>query len=555
MPDSDKKHDETYGSIFSDKNGISGSLKCDPSQKMTFLTSLLRSVPDLVFLKDINGAFLCCNEVFSCYVGRPVDEIIGKSSHDIFNSSLADAFRHNDIKVMQSLSPCKSVEWIDCDDGNKALLETFKAPLFSEYDELIGVVGIARDITGRKQSEAKIQETKDELLQVVNGNPIASFAINRDHEIIYWNRACEKTTGIRENEMIGKKDSWMAFYEEKRPTLADLIVDGSLAAIEENYNGKKLTSSFVEGGYQADQFFPALGKWILFTAAPLRDNNNNIIGAIEALHDITLLKDAEISIIESKILAENASRAKSELLCNMDHEMRTPLNLILGYADMLLSKDTGQLNEEQRHFARIIRSGGERLLDLVDSLISKAESEENTMELYVDKVSVPAMIKDIECILNINATKKGVKLKFDIDSRTNVIHADRSKIKSILYHLISNGIKFTPSGGTVSVNIMKSDGGELHMFVRDTGMGISQIMQKQLHDAFSQSGHFYDVASLGNGLGLNIVKKFTDIHGGRIDFESKQDQGTCFKVVIPLLYSSPVNCADGICNMEELTEQ
>nr|WP_245249971.1 PAS domain-containing sensor histidine kinase [Methanolobus bombayensis] len=533
---------------------IPDSVKRELFQKTALLSGLLRWVPDLVFFKDSDGVFLSCNEMFSTYVGKPTSEIIGKTSHDIFDRGRADFFRSNDRRVLESGHSYKSVEWMDRADGKKILLETFKAPLFTEENEIIGVVGVGRDITQRKLAETELQDKKNELFQIVNGSPISAFVINKDHEIIYWNKACEKTTGVKANDIIGTRDTWMAFYNEKRQVLADLIIDNSLSGIEQVYGDKKLQPSFVEGGYEAEDYFPALDKWILFTAAPIRDHNNDIIGAIETLQDITLSKKAEQAILDAKMLAENTSRTKSEFLCNMNHELRTPLNLILGYADLLLTEETGELNEEQKHFAEIIKFAGSRFIELVDSLIYIAEIEEGKMELDIDLFSLPNLISNINKVLSSHALKKSVKLEFDIDPSIKVIYADKSKIKTILHHLISNAIKFTPSGGKVSVSATQDDKNELHLIVKDNGIGISDEDQEQLYNAFVQLDWSLNRKFEGTGLGLSIVKKFVEVQGGRICLESKPGEGSIFEVILPMLSSESSTVLEDICNSTEFSE-
>ncbi|MEZ5335300.1 MAG: PAS domain-containing protein [Methanolobus sp.] len=514
---------------------IPDSLKRELFQKTALLSGLLHSVPDLVFFKDTNGVFLSCNDIFSKYVGKPISEIIGKTSHDIFDRNQADFFRSNDRKVIESGNSSKSVEWLNRADGKRILLETFKAPVITENNEVIGVVGVGRDITERKYAEMELQDKKNELFQIVNGSPIPTFVINRDHDIIYWNRACEKSTGIKANEIIGTQDSWLAFYGEERVVLADLIVDDSLSSIEKMYGDKKLHPSFVEGGYQAEDYFPKLNKWMQFTAAPIRDHNNEIIGAIETLQDISLSKKAEHAMLEAKMLAENASRTKSEFLCNMNHELRTPLNLILGYADLLLAEEAGKLEEEQRHYAEIIKFAGSKFLDLVDSLIYIAEIEEGKMELDIAVFSLPGLMNDMKRMLHPTAYKKGIRLIFEMDSSINAIYADKTKVKTILHHLISNGIKFTPSGGLVTVSVKQNEGKELHLIVTDNGMGISEEDQKKLYSAFVQLDWSLNRKFEGTGLGLSIVKKFVEAHGGRISLESHLGEGSRFEVVLPML--------------------
>nr|WP_321498427.1 PAS domain-containing protein [uncultured Methanolobus sp.] len=537
-----------------DSMDIPDSVKRELFQKTALLSGLLRSVPDLVFFKDTDGVFLSCNEMFSRYVGKSVSEIVGKTSHDIFDRNRADFFRSNDRRVLESGHSYKSVEWIDRADGKKVLLETFKTPLFTEEQELIGVVGVGRDITERKRAEVELQDKKNELFQIVNGSPIPAFVINKDHDIIYWNKACENTTGIKAKDIIGTRNSWMAFYNQKRPVLADLIVDNCLADIEKAYGEKKLQPSFVEGGYQAEDYFEAIGKWILLTAAPIRDHNNDIIGAIETLQDVSLSKQAEQAMLDAKMLAENTSRTKSEFLCNMNHELRTPLNLILGYADLLLAEETGELNEEQKHFAEIIKFAGSRFLDLVDSLIYIAEIEEGKMELDVDMFSLPNLMSDVKRMLSSHALKKGVKLEFDIDPAVTVIYADKSKIKTILHHLISNGIKFTPSGGSVLVTVGQNKNNDLHMIVQDNGIGISEEDQKILYNAFVQLDWSLNRKFEGSGLGLSIVKKFVEVQGGTISLESRPGEGSTFEIILPLSSSEPSGVLGDMCNSTKYSD-
>ncbi|WMW24951.1 PAS domain S-box protein [Methanolobus sediminis] len=537
-----------------DSMDIPDSVKRELFQKTALLSGLLRSVPDLVFFKDADGVFLSCNEMFSRYVGKSAGEIIGKTSHDIFDRNRADFFRSNDRRVLESGHSYKSVEWIDRADGMRILLETFKAPLFTEEHELIGVVGVGRDITERKRTEVELQEKKNELFQIVNGSPIPAFVINKEHDIIYWNKACENTTGIKAKDIIGTRNSWMAFYHNKRPILADLIVDNCLSDIEKAYGNKKLQPSFVEGGYQAEDYFEAIGKWLLITAAPLRDHNNNIMGAIETLQDVSLSKQAEQAMLEAKMLAENTSRTKSEFLCNMNHELRTPLNLILGYADLLLAEETGTLSEDQRHFTEIIKFAGSRFLDLVDSLIYIAEIEEGKMEIDVDLFSLPNLMSDIKRMLVSQALKKGVNLEFDVDPSVTVIYADKSKIKTILHHLISNGIKFTPSGGTVLVIVRQNRNNELHLIVKDDGIGISEEDQKILYNAFVQLDWSLNRKFEGSGLGLSIVKKFVEVHGGTISLESKPGEGSTFEVILPLPSSETFGVLGDVYSSTRYTE-
>jgi PAS domain S-box-containing protein len=141
------------------------------------------------------------------------------------------------------------------------------------------------------------------LAKIIDGSSIPSFVINKQHKVIYWNIAIEALSRIRREEIIGTDKQWKAFYTEKRPTMADLIVDGAPAKeIETYYRGKCKKSYLIVGAYEAEDFFPDLGrngKWLHFTASPLRDGNGEVIGVIETLEDITERKHAEEALRES----------------------------------------------------------------------------------------------------------------------------------------------------------------------------------------------------------------------------------------------------------------
>lgn len=156
----------------------------------------------------------------------------------------------------------------------------------------------------RKQRESKIilQQSERRLSQAIEGNSIPTFIIDKKHIVTHWNKACENLTGVSASEIVSTKKHWSPFYSEQRPVMADLLVDKlSEKDMSKYYGGKYHKSAFIERAYEAEDFFPNLGedgKWIFFTAAPLKDHKGNIIGAIETLQDITERKKAEEELSE-----------------------------------------------------------------------------------------------------------------------------------------------------------------------------------------------------------------------------------------------------------------
>ncbi len=146
----------------------------------------------------------------------------------------------------------------------------------------------------KKERRLNLQETPEYLSEIVSGNPIPTFVIDKNHRVTHFNKACETLTGIPAGDIIGTKEQWRAFYKEERPVMADFILDGASASnIEGFYKGKYRQSKVKEGAYEAEDFFPDLGedgKWLFFTAAPLRNVSGDVVGAVETLQDVTRVR-------------------------------------------------------------------------------------------------------------------------------------------------------------------------------------------------------------------------------------------------------------------------
>ena len=173
---------------------------------------------------------------------------------------------------------------------------------FSNFAELLGEMGLKQvnQLEAHKElkaNETKLRESEERLSQIIKGSSVPTFVINKSHVVTHWNKACENLTGITASEMTGTNKQWTAFYSKKRPVMADIIIDKATGkAVNGYYHEKYQKSVLIDGAYQAEDFFPHLGKdnkWLFFTAAPLKNRKGEIIGAIEILQDITERKQAE----------------------------------------------------------------------------------------------------------------------------------------------------------------------------------------------------------------------------------------------------------------------
>ncbi|MDO8872724.1 MAG: PAS domain S-box protein [Methanoregula sp.] len=283
------------------------------------------------FLPD--GTHIFVNDAYCRYFDKKREEIIGHR----FKPVLHPEDREIVARHIASLTPQNPVMNIDqriiMPDGSTRWQRWSDRAIFNADGEVAEYQSVGRDNTKQKEAGRALLESETRLHAVVHGSPIPKFVIDKNHCILYWNKALEEHSGIKASEVVGTNQQWRAFYPHERPCMADLLVDGSIEKIPQWYDVKCSPSKFIEGAYEATDFFPNLGTagtWLYITAAPIRDTEGNIIGAVETLEDITDRKLAEEAIRAS--LAE-----KEILLWEIHHRVKNNLTGILSLIDLQIS--------------------------------------------------------------------------------------------------------------------------------------------------------------------------------------------------------------------------
>jgi signal transduction histidine kinase len=228
---------------------------------------------------------------------------------------------------------------------------------------------------------------------------------------------------------------------------------------------------------------------------------------------------------------ELASQHKSDFLASMSHELRTPLNAIIGFSEVLLDHSTEAIPEDQRTtFLTHIHQSGQHLLGLINDILDLSKIEAGHMELFCERVALAELVEDCVSTMRVVATRKRISLTTACEPPEMVISIDPARFKQILYNLLDNAVKFTPEGGHVKVDVQANQSRTV-LTVCDDGVGIDPEDQVMIFDEFRQV-HSTGQHQQGTGLGLALVRKLVELHGGTIHLESIPGEGSCFTIIL-----------------------
>jgi PAS domain S-box-containing protein len=282
--------------------------------------------------------------------------------------------------------------------------------------------------------------------------------------------------------------------------------------------------------------------WVDTTIVPFLGDDGKPLQFIAIRADITERKLAEddlrqthaaLSVANAEL---EATRLKSEFLANMSHELRTPLNAILGLSEALREQTYGSLTPRQSQSLDTIHSSGEHLLSLINDILDLSKIEAGKLELNLAQVNVSEFCESCLVFVRTQAMQKKIGVTFEHDDNVAQLSVDPRRLKQILVNLLTNAVKFTPSGGHVGLSVTAPKGDDVVRFtVWDTGIGIAIDDAAKLFRAFTQIESGLTRPQEGTGLGLALVAKLVELHGGSVTLESELGKGSRFIVTLPMV--------------------
>ena len=350
----------------------------------------------------------------------------------------------------------------------------------------------------------------------------AIFALDARGHIVTWNPGAQRFKGYTAPEILGKHFS--IFYPEedlanRKPWMELEVASRDGRFEDEGWRVRKDGSQF----------------WANVIITALRDEQGSLVGFAKVTRDLTERRlSQQRAIDDARRLgeAEASSRAKSQFLASMSHELRTPLNAIGGYAELIEMGVGGAVSEQQREFLSRIRASQQHLLRIINDLLNYSQIEAGKLTYERRRVPLAEVVDAVTNMMAVQAVAKQITLARGECASTIAAIGDRLKIEQIVLNLVSNAVKFTPTGGAVTVECTLQ-GNMTALTVRDTGPGIPAESREQIFEPFVQLGRSLSSGHEGAGLGLAISRDLARAMDGDLTISGSDGQGAAFTVTLP----------------------
>tara|TARA_R110000868_G_scaffold410505_4_gene698816 strand:- start:47623 stop:50346 length:2724 start_codon:yes stop_codon:yes gene_type:complete len=498
-----------------------------------FLDKIINTIPGNIYWKDKQGAYLGCNDDMAKVAGlNGGKNIIGKTDRELCWHEYADDICENDKKVIDSGEALTCEEQSMNHHGDTITYLTQRIALRDELDNITGVLGICIDISPRKAleeqlaqakyaAEAKSKLTESQLNDIISNIPTRVFWKDIEGHYQGCNELSLQTAGLDSlDQLIGKTDHELP-WADKAETIASY--DAEVIS-----TGKSVT-------YESDLSQDDGSTHTYLThKTPLRDHNGEIVGVLGVATNITERKQFENELLAAKQLAETANLTKSEFLANMSHDIRTPLNGIIGMAQVMKLHERNPIQVEN---INEITRASTTLLGLLEDILSFSKVESGKLKLNPQSFDLRELIEDVTSLMAHEANEKSLALIINYcDTIPRHVVSDPYCLRRIVINLVSNAIKFTNSGHIlISVEPKHMVDGKtiMQITVEDTGIGIPANKIDNVFERFNRVEPSYKGRYKGAGLGLAIVKQLVTLLGGNVQVNSQINWGSTFWCDIP----------------------
>ncbi len=491
------------------------------------LARLLESLPVVVFRLDRELRCLYVNGAVRDVFGWTPEQLLDKpAAHSGLDPEMAESLEAACREVLASGEPRRYDFSLDSPGGAR-FLEAQLLPEFDAQGRLESLVGITTDWSERKRVQDDLQASGERyralIAQVRN---YAIFAVDLRGHATTWNEGVERVIGWSRSEFIGLP-------------IENLFAPEDIAR---GLHRRELHRAAEEGSATSDQWLRRKDGTLFFatgTTSRVVDSMGHVVGFSKVVRDRTawkLAQDERDMQLESERKArqeaEAASRLKDEFLATLSHELRSPLNAIVGWVHVL--RRGTEANPDIGRGLEVIERNARAQTQIINNLLDMSRIMTGKVQLNVRPVSLQKITgAALEAIRPV-AEAKGIRLATELDPGADHVHGDSNRLQQVMWNLLTNAVKFTPPDGSVRVTSLRDDS-HVELSVHDTGVGIPSAFLPFVFDRFRQADASTTRLYGGLGLGLAIVKNLVELHGGAVRCKSSgQDQGATFTVRLPL---------------------
>ena len=356
---------------------------------------------------------------------------------------------------------------------------------------------------------------------------------DRDGAVLFVSPAAEPLFGLRTGQLHGH-GLFERVHVLDRPAYLTALGDAAAFGEPRSVEFRVRREAADTDGQSATEFV-----WVEMRCRPLQQTGGESSGknrreVVAVLRDVTERKLQQQALIDAHAGTERANAAKSRFLATMSHELRTPLNAIIGFSEMLMRENELALDARRRsEYAGVINASGLHLLSVVNGILDMSKIETGNFEITPEPFAPTHVVAACCGILALRAREVGVHLEKVVADDLPEMVADKRAVNQILLNLLSNAIRFTDRGGSVTISV-RAEAAHITFAVEDNGVGISDEDLARVGEPYFQAGSSYDRRHGGTGLGLSIVKGLVQLHGGEFAIRSRVGEGTRVTVRLPL---------------------
>lgn len=501
------------------------------------LRSIIESSTDAIMLKDVEGRYLVINDAGASFLDRPVPDIIGKRDDELFDAQSAQAIMAFDRRVMQSRA-CLSTEELLSVGGRQRWFATSKVPYLSPDGRVLGLVGLAHDITERKRVEQELRESRAKLHRIADAIPGAVYqytlAPSGQQRFLYISRGVQELLGVTAEQAVENFDLvWGLAHPDDISNLQASIAQSAGTLLPWFHEFRVLVNGKV--------------KWLRGSSVPEQPKPDGTIVWNGILADITERKRAEEELRQSRETTIAALRQsdtlKSALLSSVSHELRTPLAVIKAMVSSGFKRGTTAPLNVRGEFFDAMNHEVDYLNRLVDNLLDMSRIEAGAMIPQREWQLLEEIVEG--AIRRVGPGMKGRSLEIKIDDDLPPVHVDAVELQQVLVNLLDNAIKYSPAHSPVRLTAMRV-GDDVEVRVLNAGPGVQAGDRTRIFERFYRAPTSGEAHVRGTGLGLAICKGIIEAHGGNIRCDSVPGAETVMTFTIPLA-SHP---ATGMANEE-----